>query len=72
MTTSPNHFDDVELLKCRGKSACAKAEAMRREMRPTQEDMNEMLGRIDGIEDISKLSDRQQIQAFPEKGHHLP
>ncbi|MBL0316510.1 MAG: response regulator [Flavobacteriales bacterium] len=59
-------FDDVELLNA-VESRLRKAEAMRREMRPTQDDMNEMLGRIDGIEDITKVSDRQQIRHFRKK-----
>lgn len=59
-------FDDVELLNA-VESRLKKAEAIRKEMKATAGDMNQMLERIHGIGDITKISERQQIKFYKRK-----
>jgi CRP/FNR family transcriptional regulator, polysaccharide utilization system transcription regulator len=59
-------FDDIELLNA-VESRLKKADAIRRELKPTRDNMNELLGQIKGIHDITKVSDRQQIKHFKKK-----
>lgn len=59
-------FDDVELLNA-VESRLKKADAIRKEMKATAGDMNQMLERIHGIGDITKISERQQIKFYKRK-----
>jgi CRP/FNR family transcriptional regulator, polysaccharide utilization system transcription regulator len=59
-------FDDVELLNA-VESRLKKAEVIRKEMKPTRQNMNELLGQVQGIEDITKISSRQQVKHFKKK-----
>jgi CRP-like cAMP-binding protein/CheY-like chemotaxis protein len=59
-------FDDIELLNA-VESRLRKAEAMRKDLQPTRENMNDVLGQIKGISDIAKVSERQQIKHFKKR-----
>lgn len=59
-------FDDIELLNA-VEGRLKKSAAMKRDLKPTQDGLNEMLGQIHGIEDIKKLSERQQVKHYRKK-----
>lgn len=59
-------FDDIELLNA-VESRLKKVEAIRKDIAPTQDGVNSLLGNLQGMEDISKISDRQQVQTFRKK-----
>ncbi len=59
-------FDDVELLNA-VEGRLKKAELMRRELKPTQSNVNLLLGHIDGIQDISRISEKQITKHYKKK-----
>ncbi len=59
-------FDDVELLNA-VEGRLKKAELMRRELQPTQSNVNLLLGHIDGIQDITKISEKQITKHYKKK-----
>jgi CRP-like cAMP-binding protein len=59
-------FDDIELLNAI-ESRLRKAEAFQKEIAPDNKGVNELLSRISGLEDISKIANRQQVKSFRKK-----
>lgn len=59
-------FDDLELLSA-VESRLKKSEVNRKEIKPTTDDMNELLGNITGLDDIKKISSRQQTKHYKKK-----
>ncbi len=59
-------FDDIELLNA-VESRLRKADSMRKELQPTRENMSDVIGKINGISDIAKVSERQQIKHFKKR-----
>ena len=59
-------FDDIELLNA-VESRLRKSDAMRKDIQPTRQSISEALGQINGIEDITKISDRQQIKHYKKR-----
>jgi CRP-like cAMP-binding protein/DNA-binding NarL/FixJ family response regulator len=59
-------FDDIELLNA-VESRLKKADAMRKDWKATSGDMNQLLSQIEGIEDISRISQKQQVRHYRKK-----
>lgn len=59
-------FDDIELLNA-VESRLRKAEAMRKDMKPDRNQINEVLSKIEGISDITKISERQQVKHYKKR-----
>jgi CRP-like cAMP-binding protein/DNA-binding NarL/FixJ family response regulator len=59
-------FDDIELLNA-VESRLKKAEAMRKDLVPNRNQINEVLGKIEGISDIAKISERQQLKHYKKR-----
>ena len=59
-------FEEIELLNAI-ESRLKKSDAFKREFASSQEGVNELLGNLKGIEDISRFSDRQQVKHFRKK-----
>ena len=59
-------FDDIELLNAVD-GRLKKAELFRKELEPTQDGLNQLLGSLKGLEDIGKISENQRVQTFRKK-----
>lgn len=59
-------FDDIELLKA-VESRLKKNEQLRRDLEPTQESLSQALGSIQGLSDISRISEHQMKKTYRKK-----
>jgi CRP-like cAMP-binding protein/CheY-like chemotaxis protein len=59
-------FDDIELLSA-VESRFRKLDLVRRELPQGQEGMNQLLSKIEGIHDITKIAEKQQVKIFRKK-----
>lgn len=59
-------FDDIELLNA-VESRLRRVEAIKRDIRPTRDSVTQLIGNIQGIEDIARISGRQQIRHFKKR-----
>lgn len=59
-------FDDVELLNA-VESRLKKVDALKKDVPQTREGMSELIGRVEGIEDITRISEKHVVKKFRKK-----